>query len=239
MVSPSHHETLEQVVVDPPPFSPKPMLVKAIALLLLAVVGAVVCRFTPLQDWLAPAGKAAEWVRQTGPLGAAAFLAGMATLILVGVPRLLFCAMAGGLYGFWGGIGLSITATMFSYYTAFLFIRGRRCDNDPPLRLHPTVAFLARDPGIAGVVISRMLPVPGMVVTLALALSRVSHRNYALGSLVGLIPEGAPLVLLGAGILDPKTSNQYRMALLTLVCIVLAWATIFFIVKRHRHADTT
>ena len=214
------------------------MLIKALALLLLAVLGAVAYRFTPLKAWLAPAGEAAEWLRQSGPLGAAAFLAGMAALILVGVPRLLFTAVAGGLYGFWGGIGLSIAATMVSYYSAFLFIRGRRRNGDPPPPLHPKLAFLARDPGIAGVVISRMLPVPGMVVTLALSLSPVSHRNYALGSLVGLIPEAAPVVLLGAGILDPKSSNYYRMALLALVCILLAWATIYFILKRHRHADT-
>jgi uncharacterized membrane protein YdjX (TVP38/TMEM64 family) len=238
MTSPSFPETLEQRVVETPAVNPRRTLRKALVLLLLAVAGGIICRFTPLKVWLAPAGEVAVWFQQSGPLGAAAFLTGTAVLILLGIPRLLFCAVAGGLYGFWGGIGLCIGATMLSYYLAFLFLRGRRRDGDAPSRLHPKLAFLAHDPGIAGVVISRLVPVPGMLVTLALSLSPVSHRDYVLGSLVGLIPEAAPLVLLGAGMLDPKASNQYRMALLALVCIILAWATIHLIIKRPRHADT-
>src|SRR5512143_2068992 len=117
------------------------MLQKALVLLAIAVAGAMAYRFTALKEWLQPTGEAAAWVRETGLWGAAVFLVGMSGLILMGVPRLLFCPLAGALYGFWCGLGLSIAGTIVSYYAAFRVIRGRRTDSDSIPPLHPKLAF--------------------------------------------------------------------------------------------------
>jgi uncharacterized membrane protein YdjX (TVP38/TMEM64 family) len=215
----------------------KVVLVKAAVLLVIAMAGAVAYRFTPLKEWLQPAGQAASWVRETGLWGAAIFLLGMSVLILVGVPRLLFCPVAGAVFGFWGGLGISIAGTMISYYTAFRVIRGRRTNGDVTPPLHPKLAFLAGHPGLPAVTVSRMVPVPGMIVTLALSMSNVRTRIYLLGSLVGLIPEAAPLVLLGAGLLNPGAETLIKLGIGAFVCILVAALAIHYLVRRFKNVS--
>jgi uncharacterized membrane protein YdjX (TVP38/TMEM64 family) len=208
------------------------LLARALVLLAMAVGGALAYRFTPLKDWLQPAGAVAAWIRETGFAGLAAFVVGMAALILVGVPRLLFCPVAGALFGFWVGLGLCMLGTTASYYTAFLFIRGRRSRSGAPAALPPKLAFLAGNPGLAGVIVARVVPLPGMLITLGLSLSAVRHRVYLAGSIVGQIPEAAPLVLLGAGLLHPGATRYTHLTVLTLVCIFGAWLAIRAAAKR-------
>ncbi len=215
------------------------MFGKALVFLAIAVAGAMAYRFTPLKDWLEPAGETAVWVRQTGLRGAAVFLVVMSALIVVGVPRLLFCPLAGALFGFWGGFGVSIAGTMVSYYAAFRVIRGRRAKTDTAQPMHPRLAFLGGRPGLAAVIVSRMLPVPGMIVTVALAMCNVRTGVYLLGSFVGLVPEAAPLVLLGAGILQAGAEGPIELAVAALLCILVAWLAIHYLVRRFKNANQT
>ncbi|HPO42207.1 MAG TPA: VTT domain-containing protein [Verrucomicrobiota bacterium] len=217
-----------------PAARPGALLVKALLFLAIAIAGIVAYRFTPLKEWLQPAGAAADWVRQTGFRGVAAFFLVMALLIVVGVPRLLFCPLAGALFGFWGGMAMSVLGTMASYYAAFLVIRGRRHNTNQAPPLHPKLAFLADQPGLAAVIVSRMLPVPGMVATVALALSNVRTGVYLAGSLVGLIPEAVPLVLLGAGVLHSGFEKFFKLALAAFVCILAAWVAIHCFLKHFK-----
>lgn len=210
------------------------VLVKALLLLGLALLGALAYHATPLKDWLGPAGQASQWVRQAGVAGAVVFVAAMSGLILLGVPRLFFCPVAGALYGFWIGLLLSILGTMASYYAAFRVVRGRRSETWREARLPARLAFLKRNPGLPGVILARLVPVPGMVATLALALSGVPLRTYLLGSLVGLIPEAAPLVLLGSGLLHGDVRKLGELAAVTLGCIVAAWAVLLYLTRRGR-----
>src|SRR5512138_1470156 len=108
MATPPQTDELNKPRVSEPTVRTGPVLGKALVFLAIAVAGALAYRFTPLKEWLLPAGEAATWIRQTGFWGAAVFLLGMSVLVVVGVPRLLFCPLAGALFGFWGGLGLSI-----------------------------------------------------------------------------------------------------------------------------------
>jgi uncharacterized membrane protein YdjX (TVP38/TMEM64 family) len=213
------------------------MLFKALVFLAIAIAGAIAYRFTPLKQWLEPAGQAAAWLRHTGVWGVLLLLLGMSALILMGVPRLLFCPLAGALMGFWGGLALSIAGTMLSYYAAFRVIRGRRANEDATPSFHPRLAFLAGHPGFTAVVVSRILPVPGMLVTLALSMSNVRTRTYLGGSMLGLIPEAAPLVLLGAGVLHPAAERFFKVAVAALVCILVAWLVTHYLVRRFKHGS--
>jgi uncharacterized membrane protein YdjX (TVP38/TMEM64 family) len=206
------------------------LLAKAVLLLLLAVVGAVLYRVTPLKEWLAPAGRGAEWFRGLGAYGVVLFGLSSSGLILLGVPRLLLCPLAGALYGFWAGLSISLVATMISYYIGFLWIRGRAHHGIDRAALPKRLAFLAGDPGFTGVVLGRLVPVPGMLVTMALAVSNVSDWAYILGSGIGLIPEAVPAVLLG--IMQDDFRKWGRMAVIAMLCTVGAWLVLHYLVKR-------
>lgn len=208
------------------------LLRKAVVLLGLVVVGTLAYRFTPLKAWFEPAGEAAAWVRGLGFWGVLAFYALSAILIFLGVPRLVFCPVAGAVYGFWGGLALSLVAPATSYYLTFLVLRGR---NDGPIPGLPgSLAFLGRDPGLSGVVLARLLPLPGMLITLALSLSGVGRRKYLLGTLIGMVPEAAPLVLLGAGLLDHGPGRGFHFGAMALLLVGVAWFAVRGVRRRQR-----
>ncbi len=200
------------------------ILLRAAVLLGVVFTGMLLYRLTPLREWLEPAGRAAAWVRATGWAGGLVFYAGTALLIFLGVPRLVFCPLAGALYGFWGGLALSLAAPTTSYFLTFLVLRGRA--EGPLTGLPAALRFLGRDPGMSGVILARLLPLPGMVITLALALTGVGRRKYLFGTLLGLIPEAAPLVLLGAGWVDRRLGHPLHFGALALLLFGvggLAW----------------
>jgi uncharacterized membrane protein YdjX (TVP38/TMEM64 family) len=219
-----------------PPVNTRAVLVKSLVLLVLAVLGAILYATTPLKDWLGKAGPVGVWFREMGFFGLLLFTVAASVLILAGVPRLLLCPLAGALYGFWIGLAASLAATMASYYVGFIWIRGRQKHGLDRPSLPHQLAFLAGDPGFSGVVIGRLAPAPGMVVTLALALSNVSTLSYILGSAIGLIPEAVPAVL--AGVMENDFHKWGRMAVIALFCIVAGWLVLHYLVQRHKARTT-
>lgn len=201
--------------------SARRILLRAAVLLGVVFTGMLLYRLTPLREWLEPAGRAAAWVRSTGWAGGLVFYAGTALLIFLGVPRLVFCPLAGALYGFWGGLALSLAAPTTSYFLTFLVLRGRA--EGPLTGLPAALRFLGRDPGMSGVILARLLPLPGMVITLALSLTGVGRRKYLFGTLLGLIPEAAPLVLLGAGWVDRRLGHPLHFGALALLLFGVGW----------------
>lgn len=201
-----------------PRLGPRVLLIKALLLGVLALAGAALARIPVVREWLAPAGHLAPLLNQLGGTAIPAFILGSALLIGIGVPRLLFCPLAGAAFGFWEGLLISTVATMLAYLVTFLFVRGRLRERDTEWTPPPQLAFLRHDPGLPGVIVARLAPVPGMIATVALSLSPVSRRTYLAGSLIGLIPEAVPLVLLGAGLLE---GNPRQLAWLGAGAILL------------------
>lgn len=230
----SSTDSRPQAAAVVPPVNTRAVLVKSLILLVLAILGAVIYATTPLKDWLGKAGPVGQWFRSMGGAGVVLFAFGSMVLILAGVPRLLLCPLAGALYGFWLGLAVSLAATMASYYVGFLWIRGRQKHGLDRPSLPSQLAFLAGDPGFSGVVIGRLAPAPGMLVTLALALSNVSTLSYVFGSAIGLIPEAVPAVL--AGVMQDDFRKWGWLAVIALFCIVGGWLVLHFLVQRHRAA---
>ena len=220
---------------ETPAIETRQTLVKAGVLLGVVLLGALAYRLTPVRTWLEPAGELAAWARRTGWWGVLAFYGASTGLIFAGVPRLLFCPIAGALYGFWGGLALCMLSPSISYFTTFLLVRGRRRP-DTRVVLPRRLAFLGRNPGFAGVVLARLIPLPGMVITLALSLSTVSRTSYLLGTMVGLIPEAAPLVLLGCGLLHPGPQSYVHFAVIAVLLVGSFWFALRYYQKRQREA---
>lgn len=183
------------------------LVAKAVILVILAMVGAFFARHPGVQAWMAPAGRLAESLRGYGGWGMPVFVLLSGILITLGVPRLLFCPLAGAAFGFWGGFLTSTIATMGAYTLSFLFIRGRLADRETPFELPARLSFLRFDPGVGGVILTRLIPVPGLIGTAALSLSPVRKRSFLLGSFVGLVPEAVPLILFGAGLFERNTKH--------------------------------
>ncbi len=205
---------------------PRLLLAKAVLLLGLALGGALLFRMPGVREMLAPAGRITESLTGLGAGAWPAYLLGASVLIAIGVPRLLFCPLAGAVFGFWGGLLASTLATMAAYFVSFLFLRGRLADRDVASSLPHSLAFLRHDPGLPGVILARLMPVPGLIGTVALSLSPVRKRAFLLGSLIGLVPEAVPLIMLGAGMFE---GNPKRWAWVGAGGLVLIMATVLLI----------
>lgn len=213
------------------------LMIKAVVLVLLAVAGALLSRHPGVREWTAPAGRMANALGGAGWMAGPIFILASGLLITVGVPRLLFCPVAGAAFGFWGGFVTSTVATMTAYFLSFLFIRGRLADRETPFELPPRLAFLRHDPGVGGVILTRLIPVPGLIGTAALSLSPVRKRAFLLGSFIGLVPEAVPLLLLGAGLFESNTKQLAWLGAGALTLVVVSLFLIRRLLRRYREAS--
>ncbi len=212
------------------------LMIKTVVLILLALTGALLARHPGVREWTAPAGRMARALNDVGWIGIPAFIVASGLLIAVGVPRLLFCPLAGAAFGFWGGLATSTVATMTAYFLSFLFIRGRLADRETPFELPPRLAFLRHDPGVAGVILTRLIPVPGLIGTAALSLSPVRKRAFLLGSFIGLVPEAVPLLLFGAGLFDRSPRQLAWLGAGALLLVVASLVLIRRLLRQHQGA---
>lgn len=210
------------------------LILKAVALMLLALVGALLARHPGVRAWTSPAGRMAQALGDVGWVGIPVFILGSGALMILGVPRLLFCPLAGAAFGFWGGFVTSTVATMAAYFASFLFIRGRLADRETPFELPPRLAFLRHDPGVGGVILTRLIPLPSLIGTAALSLSPVRKRSFFWGSLVGLVPEAVPLLLFGAGLFERNTKHLAWLGAGALLLIVASLILIRRLLRKHR-----
>ena len=166
-----------------------------------------------------------EVIESCGAWGPAAFVLGVAVLVGAGVPRLVFCFLGGALFGFWGGLAASSAGTMMGYSVVFFAVR-RLGLREVLLRHHPTwgkLAAMLRRNSIPAVILFRQVPLPGIAINTVLALSPIRGREFLLGSLVGMIPEGVPLTLFGAG-LAGMTRERLETVVICLVGAVVLLA---------------
>ena len=136
-------------------------------LLAFAAMAVVLAAFylSPLNEQLRHLDRMEAWLRGLGPLGTLAFFAGVVVLTAGGIPRLLFCALAGAVFGFWQGLVWGQVATLVGYYLSFLFIRwGGR---DYVRQRWPQIERLKAHLGSGSawkVVLLRQTPVTGIVI---------------------------------------------------------------------------
>ena len=162
-------------------------------------------------------------VEACGAWGPAAFVLAVAVLVGVGIPRLIFYILGGALFGFWGGLAASSAGTMVGYGIVFLAVR-RLGLREVLLRHHPSwgkLASLLRRNSIPAVILFRQVPLPGIAINAVLGLSPIRRREFFLGSLAGMVPEGVPMTLIGAGSMS-RESLPTVMAYLVGAVVLLA-----------------
>jgi uncharacterized membrane protein YdjX (TVP38/TMEM64 family) len=129
-----------------------------------------------------------------------AFIALQVVASLLFVPRTVLGIAAGLLFGFVFGMVLAITGAVAGAAAGFAFVRwmgGTRAAD-----MSPAVARLiarAENGGWRSVAIVRLVPgLPHSVANSLLAMTRISWRDYLLGSFLGMLPMTAVQVDIGA-----------------------------------------
>lgn len=122
-------------------------------------------------------------------------------LMMAGVPRLLFCGVAGLAFGFWEGMLWSLIGSLLGSYTAFRIARwgGREWLTSRFGSRRFFRRIVEAKPTVASVFLIRLLPVSNAVVNVGLALGRVGDGAFVVGSLLGFLPQGVVAVLVGSG----------------------------------------
>ncbi|HEX7654508.1 MAG TPA: VTT domain-containing protein, partial [Verrucomicrobiae bacterium] len=138
-----------------------------------------------------------QFIHDCGPWAPLVFTTGVTVLVGCGFPRLALHMLGGVLFAFWGGLLWSMLGTILGYSLIFFAVRNLGL-RDVILRRHPTWQNLTaklKHNTVPAVIVFRQLPLPGMVVNMVLGLSPIRRREFFLGTCVGLLPQGVPMVL--------------------------------------------
>lgn len=134
----------------------------------------------------------AAWVQGLGPWGPAVFVLGYVVSCVAFVPGTILTLAAGALFGLWRGTLLVLLGAVLGSAAAFLVARHlargaveKRLEGNP--RFAAIDQAIARE-GLKIVLLLRLSPVfPFNLLNYALGLTRVSFRDYLIGS-IGMLP---------------------------------------------------
>jgi len=188
-----------------------------LATLAVALAAAIIFRRQVHPEWLA------DVVDDYPAIMPAAFVIVHVAASLLFVPRNFMAVVAGGLFGAtWGGV-VSLTGAMAGAMTGFWVARWVNADllrvEDLP-RVGPLIVRAERG-GWRFVMVTRLLPaLPHALVNYVYGLSAISTRDYALGSLLGFVPQTIAFVKLGeAG--ASAASGAFNTETLAWACALL------------------
>ena len=205
---------------------------------LAAVVAALLALvyLSPLRQYLGRLREISDHLRALGWLAPLVLTFSVAGLVALGFPRLLLCVVAGMTLGFWSGLLWAQLGTLMGNYV--LFLAARYFLHDWAMGVlahrHRGLYDLVRQDGVAGVILARQLPVPGLLINLACGLLPLRQRQFILGTIIGQLPEAIPCTLIGAGALGDSLKKSVGLIGLAVAVAVLAWFALRWFTKRSR-----
>lgn len=213
----------------------------AIRLVLMAIVLVATMAtvyVSPAKAWLQDTGHIGQAVASLGLWAYPVWVLAVALLVAMGIPRLLFCTISGMLFGFWPGLLLTQFATLMGYYSIFLFVRfGGR---DTVLHHFPGLkryTALIHKQGILGVILIRQIPAPGTVINLGLGLTHLRHRDFLIGTVIGLFPEAIPLTLIGVSVRKPEMATSLGYLGTAAVLFIAVAIVVARVIRKLRESD--
>ncbi len=207
--------------------------------IMLAVGTAIICvvHLTDLKAYLENTDQLKAAIQQSGLWAPFLFTATSAVLILVGIPRLIFCALGGMLFGFVKGLILSQLATLIGAYGTFLFARwGTREFIARWIQTNSRISRMLENPTFVTVFLTRQLPVGGVIISLMLGCSKVGHINYIIGSILGFIPEAIPATLIGSGAAKSSTLTAFTQIITAAALVIIGGFIIVRLITRYRNS---
>ena len=173
-------------------------------------------------------------VSDTGAWAPLVFFGLAATLIFVGAPRLIFCALGGALFGFVEGLVLSQMATLLGSLGPFLFARwSAREWVTEKLSSFKIAREHLQNPSVMDVFLLRHIPIWGVFINLLLGSNNVRLRTFLIGSFFGFLPQGIVFTLIGSGIGEEST----LMVISRVWCAILVLVVAAIITRRVTRRD--
>src|SRR6266478_5068523 len=189
-----------QAIVGTPQAASRGGRGRLLLLVLAAVAVAAVLRFLPVNQWLL--GFVA-WIRGAGTAGMAVFLVAYVVACVLLLPGLVLTLGAGFAYGV--AVGVPLVWVSANLGAAVAFLLGRTLAREriaARVAGNPRFAAIDRAVGREGlkiVLLTRLSPAfPFSLLNYAYGLTRVTFRDYVVGSLIGMIPGTAMYVYLGS-----------------------------------------
>ncbi len=195
----------------------------------------VIANFTPLRAWITNVRLWKDYIDEFGFAADAGFGAVCMMAVMLGVPRLPLCGVAGVLFGFVEGVCISWIGSTLGSYGAFLLARwgGRRVAKEK-LERWPWVSALLRKPTLLRVFWVRQLMVPGIVLNVMLGLTAVRHRIFLAGTALGYLPLNIAFTLVGSGMGKESLKHSITQIIAAIAVVnVVAWIMLR-IVRKHR-----
>jgi uncharacterized membrane protein YdjX (TVP38/TMEM64 family) len=177
-----------------------------------------------------------DMVDDFGPFIPVVFLAAHVIASLTFVPRSVMALVASMLFGFWQAclwatVGSTVGA-LVGFYIA-RYINGGLIEPEQWERVGPLVQR-AEEGGWRAIAIVRLMPLlPHALTNYVLGLTRISYRDYIVGSVVGMVPETYVFVklaisgrdaLIGGAWIEPLLWGLAFIALSALPKILGRWA---------------
>jgi uncharacterized membrane protein YdjX (TVP38/TMEM64 family) len=194
----------------------------------LVVAVLALLHYTPLGELIHNIAALRVFLDSFGVRGEFSFAILTAVLMAIGSPRLVFYGVGGLLFGFWEGLAAALAGSLLGSIVMFRVARwgGRRWVR-ARYGEHPLFSRIARiRPTVMAVVMVRQLPLSNVLINVGLALSRVRSQAFALGTLIGFLPQGVVACLVGSGLADGLAWEGIAQILIAfgLVAALGVWA---------------
>ena len=180
-----------------------------------------------IHAWLRNVDAGRDWILQHGFwFSAGVFFAANLMLCAVGFPRLWTSVFAGAVFGGTLGLGLSLPSSVLGACLTFAYARGiggRRLFDRLTARWRGRLDLQAR-PSLLQALLIRQLPVPGMALTLLLAVTDISASSFAVSSALGFVPGAAIACYAGETLTTAQTRESIAAAAAITLVAILAMA---------------
>lgn len=210
-------------------------LSKMFIMALVVLISVLVIHATPAGDLVS---NVQRWKRELAGLGwwgPVYFTAAASVLVAGGFPRLMMSALAGALFGFKLSFPLAWIASVSGAYFNFLFVRWGAHDLvQRKLHIPLRVRAALNHPGYLSVILVRQMPIWGLAQNAALALTKVSHRVYLLGTLCGILPSTLISTLIGSGMGKASLEEAVRNIAWSLILMGTFGSLVWYARKRAR-----
>ena len=162
-------------------------------------------------------------VLQAGPFGFFIIIFAYLTVTVVPFPTAALALISGSVYGkLWGTllviVGLNM-ASAVSFYLGRFF--GRHWVSEHERGWVKKYDELMGEQGFYLVLVMRLLLVPFDYVSLGSGMTRITFRQYMLGTIIGSLPNTVTFVVLGDAFTDPRAWLLF--GILFMVSVGLAW----------------
>lgn len=207
-------------------------------LLMLALVVAgllIVLHFTPIKDWIGDPLALKQQVQAWGWKAHVGFVAGSVAAVALGVPRLLLCALGGGLFGFVMGGILALVASITGSWGAFQMARwsGRDWAERRLAGASDTLRKVLARPDVTSIFVARQLPFPGILINVMLGVLPTTQRTFLIGTALGYLPSTAIVALAGSSL--GKDSLAVAMGQITIAMLALGLFTMLLVWLRDKY----